>query len=237
MSLVTYSTYLELHPQHGALALVLDLPGCYAGGATEAAALNGLRVAVPDYFHWLSMQDTETPTMSGEVELRVAERVTTSTVGLHEVRAFFGPDAAPLADEDLDWGLALMSYAHMDLLTTVQSLHDDALTWEPGDGQRTIAQSLDHLAQQEMWLATRLDEAPQVPLVTDLAGTPLERYDKIHEQAMVRLSSAAPEWRSVIREHNGERWSMRKIIRRSILHERQHTERIAILLAQRSAGK
>lgn len=237
MSLATYETYLEAWPAGEVVALVLDLPGCFATGADETAALNGLRVAVPDYYHWLSMQDAETPTMSGEVELRVVERVAISHHGLAEVRAFFAPDAVPLSDEDLDWGLALMSYAHTDLLATLQRASEPALTWEPAPGQRSILDLVDHLAQREMWLATRLDEDPQVPLVTDLPGAPLERYDKIHERAMLRLSGAAPEWRSLIREHTGERWSMRKMIRRSILHERQHTEHIAILLARQSAER
>lgn len=235
MSLATYKTYLEVFPSGAATAHILELPGCFARGASETGALNLLRIAVPDYFRWLSMQDGDTPTMSGEVEIEVAERVMVTSHGLHEVLAFFTPDAVPLADEDLDWGLALMSYAHIDLMALVQGLSDAQLDWQPSPLERSIRQTIDAVAQNELWLATRLDETPNVTLVTDLAGLAIARYDTIHEQAMLRLSGAPPEQRQVICEHNGERWSMRKQIRRSIQQEREATEQIAIVVQQQIA--
>lgn len=236
MSMMTYDTYIEMHPNGVVQAEVLDLPGCYAVGANEGEALTRMRLAVPDYYRWLSLQDAETPTMSGDVDLKVCDRVPVTTHGLHEVRAFFPPDAAPLADEDLDWGLALMSYAHTDLLRQVQGMDDAALDWQPDPQAWSARQIIDHLAQMEMWLATRLDDHPQVPVISDLAGPSVERHNQIHEQAMLRLSGAPPELRSVIKEHNSERWSMRKVLRRSIVHERERGEQIAILNGRRAGG-
>jgi hypothetical protein len=162
--------------------------------------------------------------------------VAVTEYGLHQVRAFFTPDARPIADEDLDWGLALMSYAHTDLMRLAQSLDDAALDWQPDPQTRSVRQMIDHLAQMEVWLATRLDPLQQVPVITELPAPSVERYNQIHEQAMLRLSDAPPEQRSLIIESNTERWSMRKILRRSITHEREHTEHIAILLQRRTAG-
>jgi hypothetical protein len=229
--MMTYDAYLELFPDGTVLAQVLELPGCLARGADEVTALNNMRVAVPDYFRWLSMQDADTPTVSGEVELTVHERVEVTMQGLHEVRAFFGPDAEPLGDEDLGWLLALMSYAHIDLMRFVGNLAPDVLAWQPNPETWSIAQTVDHLAQIEIWLATRLDDRPQVPVVTELPGASVPRYDKIHEQAMVRYSGTTPEQRALIRDHTGERWSLRKQMRRSIEHERTRTEGIAVALA------
>lgn len=234
--MASYDTYLEVFPDGTVLAQVLDLPGCYATGANEAEALNNMRVAVPDYYRWLSMQDADTPTVSGEVELTVRERVEVTMQGLHEVRAFFTPDAVPLSDDDLEWDLALMSYAHMDLHRFLAGLDDDALAWTPTPEQWSARQIVDHLAQMEVWLATRLDAQPQVPVVTELPGAPLDRYDTIHERAMRRYSGTTPEQRAAETEHTGERWSLRKMLRRSILHERQHTEQISLLLAQRAGA-
>ncbi len=232
--MMTYDTYLEVFPDGRVLAQVLELPGCFAYGASEAEALSNLRVAVPDYFRWLSMQDADTPTMSGEVELVVRERVEVTMHGLHEVRAFFAPDAEPLTDDDLGWGLALMGYSHDDLRRYAGNLDDAALDFQPDPSSWSPRQIIDHLAQMEIWIATRLDAHPHVPVVTEIAGPPFARYDRIHEQAMHRYSAMPPEQRSVITEHNTERWSMRKMLRRSIVHEREHTEQISLVLAQRA---
>jgi predicted RNase H-like HicB family nuclease len=234
--MMTYDTYLEVFPDGRVSAQVLDLPGCFAYGASEIEAQSNLRVAIPDYFRWLSMQDTDTPTVSGEVELAVRERVEVTMQGLHEVRAFFTPDAVPLSDDDLGWGLALMSYAHVDLRRYTADLPSPALDWQSTADVWSIRQIIDHLAQMEIWLATRLDAQPQVPVVTELPGSAFERYDKIHERAMLRYSSTTPEQRAAITEHTGERWSLRKMLRRSIVHEREHTEQIALVLAQHAAG-
>lgn len=234
--MMSYDTYLEFFPEGTVLAQVLDLPGCFAKGTSEAEVLIRLQMAIPDYFRWLSMQDADTPTMSGEVELRVRERFMVTMHGLHEVRAFFAPDAEPLTEDDLGWGLALMSYAHIDLMRFASSLDAAAMDWHPAAEAWSVRQIIDHLAQMETWLATRLDEQPQVPVITELPGDPVARYDKIHERAMLRYSSAVPEQRTLIKEYNTERWSMRKMLRRSIVHEREHTEQLALIGAQWAGG-
>ena len=230
--MMSYDTYLEVFPDGTVLAQVLDMLGCFAKGMSEAEVAIRLQMAVPDYFRWLSMQDADTPTMSGEVELIVRERVPVTMHGLHEVRAFFTPDADPLTEDDLGWGLALMSYAHIDLMRYVTPLDAATLDWQSNADSWSIRQIIDHLAQMETWIATRLDAQPQVPIITELPGDTVQRYDKIHERAMHRYSNAAPAQRELIAEHNTERWSMRKMLRRSILHEREHTEQIALVLAQ-----
>ncbi len=124
-----------------------------------------------------------------------------------------------------------MSYAHIDLMRFAGSLTADVLAWQPNAETWTISHLIDYLAQQEIWLATRLDETPQVPVVTEIPGDSVPRYDKIHEQAMVRYSGASPEQRALIRDHTGERWSLRKMMRRSIEQERSRTEQVAVTVA------
>ncbi len=229
---VTYQVFVETYPSGNVTAHILELPGCFANGAHEAQALAYLQVAVPDYFRWLSMQDADTPTMSGEVALVVAERFTVTIEGMREVRAFFTPDAAPLSEDDLGWGLALMSYAHIDLQRLTRDLSIEQMDYQPDPQHRSITHIIDALAQNELWLAVRLEESPAIPFIGDLPGSPLARYDAIHEQAMLLISGATAEQRAVIREQHGERWSLRKVLRRSIQREREATEQIAILLGQ-----
>jgi hypothetical protein len=230
--MITYDTYLEIWPSGTVLAQVTDLPGCYAVGEYEGQALTRLRMAVPDYFRWLSMQDVDTPTMSGDVEIMVRESVQVHANALHEIRAFFSSDAKPLTEDDIDWGLALMSYAHQDLTQQVRKLGESELAWQADTSTQSIGDLLDEVAQEEAWLACCLNENFQVPLITKLPGTHIDRLDQMHERNMLYLRDSTPELRSLMREHNGERWSMRKIIRRSILNERQKAEEVAILLAR-----
>jgi hypothetical protein len=226
-----YDASLEIAPDGRTLAQIPELPGCFARAGSESEAINNLRVAVPDYFRWLSMQDAETPTMSGDVELVVRERfAVTPPAG-----AFFASDATPVSDDDLGWLLALMSYAHMDLLRYTTPLSFEILTWSPVHGSHTIDEILDHLAQTEMTLATRLEDQPNPPTVASLTGTSLNRYDTIHEQAMMRYSAVTPEQCEAIREVGGERWSLRRMLRTSIQHEREHTEQIALIIATYTA--
>lgn len=239
MALATYPTYIELFPGEvlptaspRVTALILELPGCFSVAPDETQAVNGLRVAVPDYFRWLTMQDVDTPTMSGEVNLEVKERFTVHNHGLHLVRGFFAPDGEPLTDDDLDWGLALMSYAHIELISQVQSLTSEQWQWQVDSALPTMEQLIDRLAQNEVWLSSRLDVMPHVPIITERPGPALARYDTIHEEAMLRISQSSPQERDAMTEHNGERWSMRKMIRRSIQEERETTEQIALRLAQ-----
>ncbi len=235
MATTAYDAYLEILPYGETLAQVPELPGCYAKGASESEAVNRLYIAVPDYYRWLRMQDEETPTMSGDVEIRVRERVPVTRNALHEIRAFFATDDEPLSDDDLDWGLALMSYAHQDFTRQLRNVDDAVMEWQPDPESWSIHQIIDHVAQQEAWLSRRLDDPPTAPLITELPGPPLERLSRIHERSMVRLSQSTPEQREMVRDINGERWSMRKIVRRSIVHEREHTEQVAILLARYAA--
>ena len=197
MAIIKYDTYLEIWPNGTALAQITDLPGCFALAPSEQAAINHLRVAVPDYFRWLSMLDDETPTMSGEVDLQVRERVPVVNNVLHEVRAFFATDAVPVSDDDLDWGVALMSHAHQDIIKQVQTLDDGTLDWQMSADSSSIRQLIEHLTQTEAWGITRLDEHPFVPLVIELPGTTLERFSQIHERAMLWVREASPEMQDI----------------------------------------
>jgi hypothetical protein len=230
--MITYDAYLEIWPDGSTLAQVLELPGCYAKGATEEQAIAYLRIAVPDYYRWLSMQDNETPTMSDEVGLTIRERVSVIHNELHEVRAFFTPENQPLADDDLDWGLALMSYTHQDITRQVQSLDQQTFNWKPDVKTQSIQEIISGMVLTEAWLITRLDDQNSSPAIQQLSGTLLEQLDQLHEQNMLRLSESTPEMRAAVKERGGEWWSLKKIIRRSILNEREQGERIAIMLGQ-----
>lgn len=230
--MASFNAYLEVWPDGTTLAQIIDLPGCFAQGASEGEALQRLRIAVPDYFRWLSIYDADTPTMSGEVDLIVKERVPVTRNALHEIRALFGPDVEPASVDDLDWGIALSSHAHQDITQQAARLNDADLMAPRGGRFASIGAMLNDAARMDMWIISRLDVEPVYDDSGEGETHPLLRLNAIHERVLLRLRDASPAEVSTVRVHLGERWSMRKVIRRLIQHERDYSERLAIVLGQ-----
>jgi hypothetical protein len=53
--------------------------------------------------------------------------------------------------------------------------------------------------------------------VDQLPGTPLRRLRQVWQASLARLRAASDVERARILEHDGERWSLRKVLDRSIL--------------------
>jgi hypothetical protein len=73
------------------------------------------------------------------------------------------------------------------------------------------------VSQGQVWLISRLAEQPRVPLVDQLPGAPLDRLRQVCQASLARLRAASDVERTRILEHDGERWSLRKVLDRSIL--------------------
>lgn len=221
-----YDAYLEVDQQGRWLASILDLAGCFASGASDAEALAALREALPAYFDWLKGHDDYTPDVHGPWQVAPRETFHTSLAGDDMVHAFFTPDAQPVDDEDLDWGLALLQWAHEDLIALVRSQPPALLDHRaPGDAW-SARDILQHLARQQLRYVTLLDDPPGAPTAQLAGDDPIEVYRQVHTACVRRLRNASDTQRTAITEHNGERWSLRKVLRRSIWHVRDHTAQI-----------
>ena len=235
---ITYDAYLEVGQDGQWLAVIPDLPGCFGGGATEQAALSALTAAIPAYYAWLKTHDDYTPEVRGPWRVAPRETFRTVMVGDYEVGAFFTPDAEPVDDEELDWGLALLGWAHEDLMSLACGAPDAVLDAPPTAGGRTLRQALDHVAQTQLWYVSCLDTFPVPTAISQLPGATVERLDRVHAACVDRLRAATDEQRTRVIERHGERWSMRKVLRRSVWHVRDHTAQIQqALVAQRLAPR
>lgn len=223
---VTYDAYLEVERDGRWVARILDLPGCYAVGASEQQALAALTASIPTYYAWLKRHDDYTPDVRGPWTVVPREIVPSPTAG-----AFFTPDAQPVDDEELDWGLALLGWAHEDLVALVSGLPAPLLDAPPADGGWTIRQVLLHVARGQFWFLTRLDADPAPIPPPQPASDPLADLRQAHAAALARLRNADDEARVAVRDHRGERWSMRKVLRQSVWHLRDHTAQIARIAA------
>jgi predicted RNase H-like HicB family nuclease len=206
----TYDAYMEIAPDGSALAQLLDLPGCFGRGRSEQEALAALTAAIPGYYAWLQRHDDYTPIVAGPHAVAVRERTVTPP------GAFFSPDAEPVEPGDLEIETALLEWAYADVL---------AFASATADGMFPAA--LDPLLRGQLWLISRLEVAPRPAALESLPGGPRERLQIIGKASVARLRAATEDERGRILEHEGERWSLRKVLRRSITLVRMQTEVLA----------
>lgn len=77
----------------------------------------------------------------------------------------------------------------------------------------------------------RLDETPPHILVATIPGSTIDRLQLTRQAAIMRIKSYPKESRGKILTHQGERWTLRKALRRAVWHERDHLNQIDELLA------
>ena len=233
VSAATYDVYLEETKEGATLALILDLPGCFATGATRQEALENLQETTAAYHAWLRKHDDYAPDVRGPFVFSLKEVFQTSYQGEYEVNSFFVLDAEPATDEDIEWALTLLGWQREDVLERVSSLSEDVLDWklpEAPDDTLSIRQILDHVAQAEVWYMGRLDEKPPSIVVANLPGPTIDRLQRTRQAAIMRIKSYPKEFRGKILIHQGEQWSLRKALRRAIWHERDHLNQIDEML-------
>jgi predicted RNase H-like HicB family nuclease/uncharacterized damage-inducible protein DinB len=235
----TYDVYLEETAEDMTLALILDLPGCFASGANREEALDNLQQATAAYHAWLRRHDEYMPDVHSPFVFAVKEVFQITYEGDYEVNSFFSPDAQPATDEDVEWALTLLGWQREDLLERVGALADEALDWKlPDDAEaQSIREMLDHMAQAEVWYMGRLDETPPRIVVSSLPGPTLDRLQRVRQAVTLRVKSYPKELRGKVFTHRGEQWTLRKALRRAVWHERDHLNQIDGLLAAYRAAQ
>jgi uncharacterized damage-inducible protein DinB len=228
-----YQVYLEDGIEGKTLAWVLAYPGCYNYGATVDEALAGLPAAINDYWAWrASHGDLVTPEAQ-EVEIEVVETFTVTYDGDYEINAFFTPDRHSPSEEEIEEAFRLLTYSRADLLALIADLPDEAWEWRPEEGCWSIRRILRHIGDAEAWYISRLGVDPGDH---EMAGE-VARLTSIRRMAMEQIRVFPPEKRAELYSPQGELWTLRKILRRFIWHERDHLQQIANLVAQWSTRK
>lgn len=213
----------------------LDYPGCFSYGEETRDALKALPTAVQAYNTWLNQHDLEKHTIPLGESTQIAEtwqvyhideQYTVSRQG-YEVNAWFQDDWRPLTDVDIDLGIALLHASRADLLFTVSSLSAEILDKEfPGE-LLTIAGILNHVGKAEWWYLDRLGLAgPQ----HELPDMPVELLRIVRQRLLSQLPLLLGSTQVV--GIDGEFWSPRKVLRRAVWHERDHTFHIRKILAE-----
>lgn len=207
-----YRAWLLREPSGAWLALASDLAGCFAIGTSDREALAGLVVAIPAYYAWLSQHDEYTPTIHGQVGVTVSE---TAELKPGEVSAFFRDDAEPVNDEDLDWLLAVLGWAYEDLLASAAKR----------PASPALDAALSRVAAMQVGLIARATGAN----APDPRGGGAARIAAARDAALAVFRGTSARRREATSEEAGQRWSLRRGLRESVLLARRATGDLARL--------
>ena len=208
------------------IAHVPDLPGCFVTRDNREQAIQAIPEAVDAYFTWCEGHGLRVSGLSGPMVVAEVIRTWESEDG-YEVNAFFASDRPALIADELPQFELLLAATRADLLRAVDGLDQDDLTREFPEERWSIAGILMHVARAELWYLDRMALAfPKIKL----PGEHFECLAKVREHMLANLPELAK--RTGVVTLSGETWSARKVIRRALWHERDHTEHIGKVRTQ-----
>lgn len=205
------------------VAHVPDLPGCFASHEQREAAITAVPKVIENYLEWCRAHGLHVSGFSGPMSVSEVVRAWRYEED-YEVNAFFAADRPPLLAEELPEYEKLLLAARKDLEVVLAGLNEGDLQKEfPGE-DLPILDILNHVALAEQWYFDRMGVAlPTRELPTD----PLDRLVKVRDHTLASLPTLAA--RIGVVTLSGETWSARKVMRRTLWHERDHTDHIAKL--------
>ena len=215
------------------IAWALEHPGCFAYGINADGAALNLESALSKYAGWILRHETNTWLTFAESEIELAINGTwgvyyinddmdkCAEVDGYSVNSFFPYDWKPLTALEIKHALVMLAWSREDLLKSVQGLTLEKLgATYPGE-RWSISGILGHVGAAEYWYLDRLGLAFS--------------HDKLPEEPLTRLEVVRKQFASVLPKLagvkrvvgvDGEFWSPRKLLRRTLWHERDHTEHI-----------
>lgn len=220
------------------IAWALDHPGCFAYGQNSAEAQQNFVQAVRDYRSWIRRH--EEPWLDDEVEVVIEETFTAYFINsafervepgkdTYMVESFFTHDWKPLVPHEIEHALKLLAWSRADLMGLVQELDVEQLSRPYPNERWAIDGILKHIGGAEWWYQERIGY-PFPEEEVDVPSDPFERLRVVRDH----FSSLLPRLDGVERVIGleGEIWSPRKVLRRALWHERDHTDHIRKLLGQ-----
>ena len=219
----------DMEPDHW-IAWALDLPACFSSAATTADAVALAPQRIAEYFSWLVSHDNQLQPVNEPIEVGVVEsfnsyksREDTDYI----VNAFFGDDLRPLGYWDVEIALRILEWTRQDLLGAIHSTSQEQLTRGiPGEKRGSISGILNHLAIAENWYFSQLGYGLNQ---AKLPGDPLENLALTRANTREQLVKLIGD--EQLTTNCDESWSGRKIVRRTLWHERDHSQQILKLLA------
>jgi predicted RNase H-like HicB family nuclease len=218
------------------IAHVADLPGCFAAHHTRHSAIEAVPAAIHEYSAWCSRKGLTIAIPDGAPRVEEIVRAWISEDD-YEVNAFFAADRPALSERDTMEIARILDATREDLsaaaarfapvLEPPKSTGDD-----PGDSW-SPQRILTHVATAENWYLRRLGLG--LALDSHTIVEPLELLDVVRRHLELRLP-ALVEYTGVTIVQ-GEAWSARKVLRRAVWHERDHTAHLVAVEVSESADQ
>ena len=223
-----YLAVEDMEPNHW-IAWAINLPACFSSATTVIDAVAHAPQKITEYFSWLLAHNNLLPAINEPIEVEVIETFhsfASSDDPEYIVNAFFDDDRRPLGYWDVEIALQLLNWTHQDLLSVIQSITQEKLTKAiSGEVRGSITGILNHVAIAENWYFEQLSCGLERAKLPD---DPLEMIAIVRantEEQLVKLIGDEQ-----ITKNCDEVWSARKIMRRTLWHERDHVQQIAQLL-------
>lgn len=238
-----YEVYLESSAEGLCMAHVPGLPGCFARGEDREQALRRLPDAIAGYHAWLVYHGVPSLASQCLAKEQIKFRVVHEIEGVGpfdpgDAAALFPPDRAPVTPEEMEHYLRLMDCARSDLLALAHPLPEALLGWQPYPDWLSIRRVLRHVGNAEQWYVSRLAPPESLPSEWDHdEDLPLFDFLEMERRtAVARLRQLTPAERVGIfyptawTRHPEEPWTLRKVLRRFLEHEREHTAQVRQIL-------
>jgi hypothetical protein len=195
----------------------------------QSSAIAHAPQKIAEYFAWLKGNADTLPAIHEPIEVEVVEIFHSFTAADdpdYIVNAFFEDDRRELGYWDVEIALRLLDWTRRDLLEVIRALTSVQLTQIlAGEVRGSIAGILEHVASAENWYFHQIGySVPQVQLPND----PLEKLEAIRANTRSQAPRLIGDDR--IHKNHDELWSGRKILRRTLWHERDHTAHILKLI-------
>lgn len=209
-----FEVYTEVDRGGRTIAHVLAVPGCFAIAETEAAALTAVTTTLQTHYP------------EEEVTVTVAERA-------EGPRPLFSPERQPATPELVERYLQVAAQNRLELQNLVRPLTPAMRRWRAFAGDMTIDEILHHIASSEIWYLTRIcgfvDQPTELTLAKFMQTTRLEVEARLTELSAEQLTAVVTQrYRT---NHPDEEWSVRKVLRRLLEHEREHINHIHGIMA------
>lgn len=219
----------DVEPNHW-IAWVLDLPGCYSSAPTEEAALALCPRRITDYFDWLEDREPGLVIRTIDFSTMVSDRFRSfysPDNPDYYINAFFQGDEQPLSYWEVAIYQQLLAWSHQDLIDLVEPVLGAGSPSSPSLLQSEINSLLSHVAGAENWYFSHLGLEMPEPMLPE---SPFERLLAVRANSVAKLPHLVGDDRIV--DKQGEKWSGRKILRRTLWHERDHLEQIQTMLQE-----
>ena len=218
------------------LAWALDYPGCFAYGADQSEALIRLPRALIKYQSWINAHTAQPWVQFSDFDLRVVDSFTAFSIDEnfypvpdgqgYEIGAWFLDDWRPLTNLEIERGLLIFQWQRDELLAGLSTLSPEILEKQRPGERWNILGIAKHIANAELWYLSRM----KLTTLTrkNLLPDPTARL----EQTAAQVKTVFPKFADTVNVIgiDGEFWSYRKILRRTLWHQRDHIDHIKSLV-------